>query len=867
MKTSLSILRAMLFALTMFMWGNVSSAQSVRDHVSVSKAPPWIDFQQVPTAKFDLANENTKIYRLVDWQIKIGKGSKTKYKHYATTLLSAESVQDNSTVEVTFDPSFQSVVLHDITVIRDGKRLNRLDLGAFKLFSVETDEDRLIYNGRLRASLIIPDVRVGDTIDYAYSVSGANPAFGPHFSYYAQVQYGVPVQRMHERILVDNAVSVETKIYNDALKPVIRKTGNHTSYVWGIDNLAKKQADDSQPNWYYGFPAYRFSSYKNWDEVGQYFSQYYTVPRRLPRELHSVVTAIKNTHIGKKKRARAALAYVQKEIRYLGIEIGSGGYIPRAPSLTLKRRFGDCKDMTLLLLTLLKELNIEAAPILVNSDTRGGITNELARASAFDHVLVRANINGKSYYLDATRGEQLGDIDHYEQGWYDKGLVVAKDSRGLVNVDIEGPEWWKVIDDTYDLVSDPDKVFLTTKSSYYGFQSDSMYSWYKREGKDGVEKAFLEFFQNTFPEIEQVKPFEIEVVKNGAEVRFTGHYEIPKAWEEHAERKVKTFTAYASDLNSDFPEFVGAKRTTPYKYTHPIRTKQILSFKLDDTWALDDEDVVVTNNTFDFGKRSVFKDNVYTQTYTYKTKSDHIEPSEYASIMAEIKKIDGDLGVELQYGTGTLGVFSTIDFEGTFVGLLVLAALIALFIALVVVKDDEELRGGLILYPVSMKKFLLMSFVSLGIYQYYWIYKNWVWLKIVGEEEVSPAWRTIFAPIMNFSLVGHISQHDRTGYTWFLVLSIPIALTYFLFNILDRAISRVDTLPDWLSILSMFSVLVLVPVAMQVNKMNEDREDLIEQNSKYTWHTYGFIAMFAPIFLVAIYGMYIIITEFPIFTP
>ena len=260
--------------------------------------------------------------------------------------------------------------------------------------------------------------------------------------------------------------------------------------------------------------------------------------------------------------------------------------------------------MTLLLLTLLKELGIEADPILVNSDTRGGITNELARGSAFDHVLVHTNINGKSYYLDATRGEQLGDIDHFEQGWYEKGLLVSDNSQGMVPVEIKGPDWWKVIEDNYDLISDPNKVFLTTKSSYYGAQSDSMVSWYKREGQEGVAKSFLEFFQNTFPTIEKTKPFEIKIDDKDAVIHFTGYYEIPKAWAEDEAQEIKTFTAYASDLNSDFPEFVGAKRTTPYTFSHPIRTKQVLAFKLDDSWSFEDGNEVTNNDTFDYGKKN-----------------------------------------------------------------------------------------------------------------------------------------------------------------------------------------------------------------------------------------------------------------------
>ncbi len=855
-----SILRTwvLLFAVCM---GSLSYAQSAREYLSVDKAPSWVVFQAVPEAKFDLGNENTKIYKLVDWQIKVDVKTRARYKHYATALLSAEAVQDNSSIEITFDPSFQSVVLHHLTIIRDGKRFNRLDLKGFKLFSVETDEDRLIYNGSKRASLIIPDVRVGDTIDYAYTILGANPAFGSNFSYYAQLEYSAPVQKIHERVLVDRGIATYTKAYANAPKPVIGRIGNYTSYIWEIDNSPQKDADDNQPNWYYGYQGYRFSSYENWDAVGQYFNQYYMTPRTLPRELRPVVANIQKKYLSKERRARAALAYVQKEIRYLGIEIGSGGYIPRPPKLVLKRRFGDCKDMTLLLLTLLKELDIEAHAILVNSDTRGGVTNELARATAFDHVLVRANLEGTYYYLDATRGEQLGNIQHFEQGWYEKGVIIASDSPGLVAVNIEGPQWWKVIEDRYDLVSDPDKVLLKTTSSYYGFQSDSMLSWYKREGREGVAKSFLEYFQNTYPTIEQTKPFEVEIFDDEAIIHFTGYYEIQDAWEENTESKVKYFSAYASDLDADFPEFVGAKRTTPYTFTHPIRTKQVLSFQLDDSWVLEDESEIVKNSAFDFAKVSVFKGDVYSQTYTYRTKSDHIMPSEYDSIMGEIKKIDNDLGVELQYGTDIFSKMSESDYEKIMYAMIGIAFIIAFVIVIINRNKDVELRWQLVFYPVSMKKFLLLSFISLGIYQYYWIYKNWLWLKTVQEEDVSPFWRTIFAQIMNFSLFGYIANHDREGYRWFLIASIPIAILFFLANVLDRAVNRIETLPDWLTILSLLTVLVLAPVAMQVNKMNDDRSELIAENSRFTWHTYGFIALFTPIFLLVMAGMLIIIFE------
>src|SRR5690606_29861533 len=73
---------------------------------------------------------------------------------------------------------------------------------------------------------------------------------------------------------------------------------------------------------------------------------------------------------------------------------------------TWQRRFGDCKAKTAMLLALLRELKIEAEPVLV--DINGGDGSELwlPRPDVFNHVVVRAKIDGETYWLDGTR---LGD--------------------------------------------------------------------------------------------------------------------------------------------------------------------------------------------------------------------------------------------------------------------------------------------------------------------------------------------------------------------------------------------------------------------------------------------------------------------------
>jgi tetratricopeptide (TPR) repeat protein len=123
--------------------------------------------------------------------------------------------------------------------------------------------------------------------------------------------------------------------------------------------------------------------------------------------LQAEIARIKAASPDPKARAEAALALVENQIRYVALAMDDGGYVPAAADVTWARRFGDCKGKTVLLLALLKGLGIEAQPTLVSSQEGDGLDQRLPSASAFDHVIVRATIAGKVYWLDGTR---LGDL-------------------------------------------------------------------------------------------------------------------------------------------------------------------------------------------------------------------------------------------------------------------------------------------------------------------------------------------------------------------------------------------------------------------------------------------------------------------------
>jgi tetratricopeptide (TPR) repeat protein len=124
---------------------------------------------------------------------------------------------------------------------------------------------------------------------------------------------------------------------------------------------------------------------------------------------------------------------VQDDVRYLYVALEQGGLVPASAEETWRRRFGDCKGKTALLLSMLHGLGLQAEPVLVDSFTGDALPDRLPMVGAFDHVLVRAEIDGHTYWLDGTRS---GDrtADHIVTPLFHWGLPVRLQGAELVEI-------------------------------------------------------------------------------------------------------------------------------------------------------------------------------------------------------------------------------------------------------------------------------------------------------------------------------------------------------------------------------------------------------------------------------------------------
>ena len=147
-----------------------------------------------------------------------------------------------------------------------------------------------------------------------------------------------------------------------------------------------------------------FSDFPDWQAVSRRFEPLFARAARLQAEspVKQEAARIAAAHESPLARATAALDLVQQQVRYIYIGLNEGNLTPVGADLTWQRRYGDCKGKTALLLALLDELGIKAEAVLVANGGDDGLDQRLPNPGMFDHVLVRARIAGKLYWLDGT---------------------------------------------------------------------------------------------------------------------------------------------------------------------------------------------------------------------------------------------------------------------------------------------------------------------------------------------------------------------------------------------------------------------------------------------------------------------------------
>ncbi|HEX4985522.1 MAG TPA: DUF3857 and transglutaminase domain-containing protein [Burkholderiales bacterium] len=615
-------------------------------------APRWIaDVPKSSAASTQTARGGFK-YELLDWQLDYTGSAPVQYFHAVGLIEESAALGRASSFDAEYNPEYQTLTLHHVSILRAGKTIDKLPGLRVTLARREGRLEQSIYDGIVSANILLDDVRVGDRVSYAYSVTGSNPVFGKHVDETFSLMSYTPIEVLQIRVRAPSSTPVNTRFIGDARGIQVSRSGGVTEYVVRREHVPALVQEEDWPAWYSPAAQVQFSDYGTWGEVSRWAVDLFRISQEPSPDLRQAISRIKAQQKDQETNARLALEFVQNEIGYVSLAIGDGSHRPAQPNEVLARRFGDCKDKTMLLVAMLRALGIQADPVLVSLRELRIISQWLPSPHVFDHAIVRATIDGQVFWIDGTRRYQAGPLARRGITPFGKALVIRPETTELADVSASTQYIAEVTRRQEFVLPRADApAQLTTESLYSGEAAEGTRAAIAQSGIEAIDKETLYFLTKNFAPMRQDGATTVEDDSTGNTVTIRRRYTVENLFEKRDGLLVGNFSGAYLMPFARIPSSMD--RTSPVGLYYPWDEKQIVTIDAPFVRGMRTRPPEVLETPYvSFSRKSEVIGSSLTIEYAYRSRTDAVPASEVAGHASLMREMQRALSTEITAGSG-----------------------------------------------------------------------------------------------------------------------------------------------------------------------------------------------------------------------
>lgn len=394
----------------MALWRSVAAVSLVASTASwaaepnpaMGPPPPWVVHSPVPSP--DPAKASAPLQMLlISSQEKLSPRGLENFVEYAAIAQNLAGLHALGNVTFPWNAERTDFRFHRIEIVRGKSVISLLKPDQWLVLRRENNLEKAMLDGVRTVIFPVRGLRVGDILRVAVTYRTKDRLVATKAEEALPLNLGVGVVRVERRFLVPDGLALRWDVPEDFPKPRVTRIGAETEHLWVQTKLEPITIPSNAPGRLRS-PLLHVSSYADWNEVAAELAPIFEKARKpqvnseLMKEADLIATHQKEAG----DRMMAALRLAQDQVRYVALLLGEGAYVPETVDETWDRRFGDCKGKTVLLLALLDRLGIKAEPLLVSSSRGDQLNEKFPSLALFDHVIVRAFVDGKTFYLDPT---------------------------------------------------------------------------------------------------------------------------------------------------------------------------------------------------------------------------------------------------------------------------------------------------------------------------------------------------------------------------------------------------------------------------------------------------------------------------------
>ena len=426
----------------------------------------------------------------------------------AIKINSRDAARDFSQISISFNSHFEDLKLDFARVITADGSVMELDNDAVQ---VQTNRQSDFYEDGRQLVFSLPAIEKGAIIEYQATYDPlepilANELIGSSFFHspkWITSEKGVRIDPVYESIIRVTIPDTKSLIYQIKQKGIThekKQKNGEIIHQWVARKLPAVEIESAMPTLSEIAPFIEFSTLTSWQGIDRWASDMIKPTFQVSNEIADVVQRIADRNLERTDKIFEVYQYLQQNVRYVFAHVDRGGYLPHKASKVLSSRYGDCKDQTVLAVTMLRELGIEAYPSLISSNNTLEASPEIP-GLPFDHMITY--IPGKSRLDDIwfdTAGEQVL-FPGYSSMIEDRNTLVI-DGRGgrfLTTPKYKDDDNAAVIDIVFDPIQDKN-VSGTITFRYSGGMENYYRSWWINT--DDRKLAVTQMIKELYPIIE-----------------------------------------------------------------------------------------------------------------------------------------------------------------------------------------------------------------------------------------------------------------------------------------------------------------------------------------------------------------------------
>ncbi len=354
----------------------------------------------------DHQKKEAAIIYLVDEKMEVFEDNRTVSTVHVIEQVLQERGKSLAEVEMSYDSTYERVELvFARTATPDGKVIYA---GKENIRDVSKYLNYPLYSNARAFIVSMPSVEVGSVIEYKMKIYASRLVAKDRFSFLYRLRERYPIYRAKFELKIPKSFSEpHFKVFNASyatgysMLPEVVTEGTFRVYQWKFEKVTPIIPEASMPPTSEINPAVLVSNFSSWEEVYRWWKKMFEAKTELTPVMKKFVDNLLKGASTDAEKAKRIYEFCARDIRYVAVEYGEGGYEPHPAKDVFLNRYGDCKDQATLLVALLRYAGLKAYPVLIPTREAYPV-DEKFPALNFNHAIAAVELDGMFVFMDAT---------------------------------------------------------------------------------------------------------------------------------------------------------------------------------------------------------------------------------------------------------------------------------------------------------------------------------------------------------------------------------------------------------------------------------------------------------------------------------